>query len=330
MWTSLLRVHLGLTFFKKKTTSQFEDSTMMFLSGLPHQLFNRKGFAARETIVHAFEKFFATNQDSHASQLVKNRAQVLRRYTISESDIARFETVNGFGILLNLLPTAYWTIWHIYSSPALLSDIRAESHALLGPDPSLTDPKLLSPELSQHLPLLHSVMQEVLRYNTTGAAVRRVVQDHFLGGSVLLKKDSYCLVPNKGIHFNPAQWGADARTFQPDRFLGANSSPPSVNGIGNGKNENRNVNSREAFRGFGGGINACPGKAFATRLILSIVATVVARLDVQACTQSGQLDHPGLDESSMAIVVARPARKDRVKFVRRRKDSKEESCVERS
>lgn len=275
---------------------QFEDSTMLFLSGLPHQMFNRKGFAARETIVRAFTRFFADKSDEQASQLVKNRAEVLRRYGIPENDVARFETVNGFGILLNLLPTAYWTIWHIFSDRTLLDAVREEAQAALGADASLKDKRCV--DAAQQLPLLNSVMHEVLRYNTTGAAVRRVMRDHVLSGQFLLKKDSYCLVPNKGIHFNTDQWGANARSFQPDRFL-------------------KGKTNRESFRGFGGGVNACPGKAFATRLILTIVAALVLHFDIEPCTESGILDHPGHDESSMAIVVARPARKYRVKFVRR-------------
>ena len=274
---------------------------MLFLSGLTHQIFNRKGFAARETIVSAFTKFFANKSDEQASQLVKNRAAVLRRYGIPESDIARFETVNGFGILLNLLPTAYWTIWHVFSDNKLLEAIREEAQDALGLDPSLKDKSCV--DAAQRLPLLNSVMNEVLRYNTTGAAVRRVMKDHFLSGEFLLKKDSYCLVPNKGIHFNTDQWGENARSFQPDRFL-------------------KGKTNRESFRGFGGGINACPGKSFATRLILTIVATMALRFDIDTCTDSGILDHPGYDESSMAIVVARPARKYRVKFVRRRQCDK--------
>jgi cytochrome P450 len=269
---------------------------MLFLSGLPHQIFNRKGFAARETIVSAFTKFFADKKDEQASQLVKNRAEVLRRYGIPDNDIARLETVNGFGILLNLLPTAYWTIWHIFSDSVLLDAIREEARAALGSDSSLKGKSSL--DATQQFPLLNSVMHEVLRYNTTGAAVRRVMKDHLLNGQFLLKGGNYCLVPNKGIHFNTDQWGANARSFQPDRFL-------------NGKT------NRESFRGFGGGINACPGKAFASRLILTIVAAMVLRFDIEPCTESGKLEHPGHDESSMAIVVARPARKYRVNFVQR-------------
>lgn len=269
---------------------------MLFLSGLPHQIFNRKGFAARETIVSAFTKVFADKRNEQASQLVKNRAEVLRRYGIPESDVARFETVNGFGILLKLLPTAYWTIWHIFSDSALLDAVREEARVALGLDPPLKDKSSL--DASQRLPLLNSVMNEALRYNTTGAAVRRVVKDHFLSGQFLLKKDSYCLVPNKGIHFNTDQWGANARSFQLDRFL-------------------KGKTNRESFRGFGGSVNACPGKSFAASLILTIVAAIVLRFDIEPCTESGILDHPGHDESSMAIVVARLVRKYRVKFVRR-------------
>ncbi|KAK2606345.1 hypothetical protein QQS21_003276 [Conoideocrella luteorostrata] len=282
----------------EKGLYQFEDSTMLFLTGLPLRIFVRKGYAAREVIVAAFKKFFAEKSDSKASQLVKNRADVLRRYAIPEADIARFETANGFGILLNLLPTAYWTIWHVFSDRALLHAVREEAKAAFGPDASLRSEASLN--AFQSLPLLTSVMSEALRYNTTGAAVRRVTKDHLLNGQLLLKKGSYCLVPNKGAHFDSNQWGSEAHLFQADRFL---------------KTENR-VNGA-SFRGFGGGVNLCPGKSFATRLIVTTVAAMALQLDIEPCTPSGALDHPGHDESSMAIVVARPAMRYRVRLVPR-------------
>lgn len=271
---------------------------MLFLVGLPLRIFVRKGYAAREAIVASFMKFFAEKSDSKASQLVKNRADVLRRYAIPEADIARFETANGFGILLNLLPTAYWTIWHIFSNQELLHAVRKEAKAALGPDASLRSDA--STNAFQRLPLLTSVMNEALRYNTTGAAVRRIMKDHLLNGHLLLKKDSYCLVPNKGAHFDSNQWGQEARLFQPDRFL-----------------KTKNRVSSTSFRGFGGGVNMCPGKFFATRLIVTIVAAMALRLDIEPCTLSGALDHPGHDESSMAIVVARPATRYQVRLVPR-------------
>jgi cytochrome P450 len=283
---------------------QFADHTPTFLTGLPAWLFIPKAYKAREDIVARFQHYFDSKHDEKASELVKVRAKVLREYGIPESDIARFEAVNGFGILLNLLPTAFWTMWHVLADPELLSAVRAEAlaagltaHADCLPASTAELKKL------DNLPLLTSVMKEAMRHHGAGVAARMVMDDHMLNGEHLLKRDSYVFIPNAAIHFDRASWGPNVDTFVPNRFTrdsGEKFHPA-------------------AFRGFGGGVNLCPGKAYSLRLITAVVAAVALRYEPECVEKDaeGTWMDPGHDEKSMAITLARPLREVKVKFTKR-------------
>lgn len=226
----------------------------------------------------------------------------MRDYGIPEADVARFESVNGFGILLNLLPTAFWTLFHVLADPQLLKVVREEAKAALGPQKSdAVLGEALDLSAADRLPTLSSILMESLRYHTAGAAVRMVMEDHMLDGKFLLKRDNYVLIPNRGAHFDTEAWGAKVDEFDAYRF-----------------DRRRAVKIHPtAFRGFGGGVNLCPGRAFASKIIVLIVASLVQRFKVQPMTKSGEWEDPGRDETSMAIVLARPKKKVMVRLVPR-------------
>ncbi|KAF2679173.1 cytochrome P450 [Lentithecium fluviatile CBS 122367] len=282
--------------------STFSDYTPQFLSGLPPWLIIPKGYAAREALVSQFEKYFAEKSDSTGgSELVKARAKILREYGIPEPDIARFEVVNGFGILLNLLPSAFWTIHHIFSDPQLLEVIRQEAKEaglLESPDGFPSSEEELD-KLS-NLPLLTSALKEAMRMHAAGAAARMVMEDHMLDGKYFLKRNSYVLIPNKAAHFDKSAWGNSADEFMANRF---------------DKSSGEKIHPA-AFRGFGGGVNLCPGRAFSIKLITSVVASLALRYDIQAGGK-GKWDYPEHDESNITINLARPLKKTFVQFVRR-------------
>jgi cytochrome P450 len=283
-------------------SSEFSDHTVTFLTGLPPWIFVRKAYQARERIVSAFNNFFAGKSDEKASKLVQVRAKVLRDYGIPEADVARFESVNGFGILLNLLPTAFWTLFHVLADPQLLEVVREEAKAAFGPQKSdAVLGEAMDLTAADRLPTLSSILMESLRYHTAGAAVRMVMEDHMLDGKFLLKRDNYVLIPNRGAHFDTEAWGANVDEFDAYRF-----------------DKRRGVKVHPtAFRGFGGGVNLCPGRMFASKIIVLIVASLVQRFDVQPVTKSGEWEDPGRDETSMAIVLARPKEKVMVRLVPR-------------
>jgi hypothetical protein len=97
----------------------FADDTVMLLAGVVPSVLAAKGYAGREKVVASFERFFEAKGKQHASRLVQARHHVLSN-RIGPQDIARFECVNGIAILANTVPTAFWTIYHVFSDPDIL------------------------------------------------------------------------------------------------------------------------------------------------------------------------------------------------------------------
>ena len=103
---------------------------MLLVNTLPRLLAPR-GFNGREKVVRAFQNYLATPAHLTASPMIHEQIAILTRYGIPPSEIARFETVRGFAILRNALPTAFWALYHVFADPALLAALREASTRLL-------------------------------------------------------------------------------------------------------------------------------------------------------------------------------------------------------
>lgn len=136
-----------------------------------------------------------------------------------------------------------------------------------------------------------STLQEVFRYRGIGTLIiRKVLEDHKLGGRWLLRKGGIVLMPNSVQHFDPRVWGADADVFDYRRFLKG----------GEGKGRKR---TPAAFRIFGSGSTLCPVRHFANTEILAFAALMILQFDV-APKGGRQWVRPKTD-SSFGMGVAR-------------------------
>lgn len=207
------------------------------------------------------------------------RARMANLSSLEEiEDMARMECVNGLAILANTVPSAFWTIVQIYSSPALLARVRETVEGAVenvtGEEGKtgkkvLSLQKLLHPTSPSPTHLnLQSLIQETIRLRTTGIGPRFVRQDTTLQDRYQLKAGSMLIIPNRAIHFDRDVWGEGVEGFDEQRF--------SNNRIDGGKK----AVSATAYRGFGGGATICPGKWFAVEGIAALVALVVGRYDV--------------------------------------------------
>lgn len=257
-----------------------------------------KGYAGREKVVASFREYFRAQGYETGSDLVRSRVKSLRDYNVSDEDIARLETVHGFGILVNTLPTAFWSIFHILSDSEVLSMVRkvVQQHVTTSSAEG-TLLHIIDASKLREEPLLASIVNESLRYHANGGGARLVTEDIMLDGQYMLKKDSFLLMPNHEIHFHTEAWGESAGRFEATRF---------VNEHGDKKK------SHTAFRGFGSGVNACPGRNFATTSILAMVAMLVSRFDILPI--GGTWRNPGDDISNMSIVISEPKDKTAVRF----------------
>ena len=141
----------------------FADDTVMLLAGVMPSVLAAKGYAGHEKVVASFERFFEAKGQQRASRLVQARHQVLST-RIGPQDIARFECVNGIAILANTVPTAFWTIYHVFSDPDILQRVRAEVSGIMTIDKEGDiAARTIDLKRIKDVPILFSVLQESLR-----------------------------------------------------------------------------------------------------------------------------------------------------------------------
>jgi hypothetical protein len=147
----------------------FQDGAAAVM-GLPFPKFTAsKAYAAREKLVDAFTKFYSHGDSELASQWVRRASEISESYGVDNVDKARMDVANSNGILANTTPTAFWTIYHIFSDQVLLEEIR---NAVL---PLLSVKQLehavnyeLNTSQIKDVPILKSVIHEALRYYSHG------------------------------------------------------------------------------------------------------------------------------------------------------------------
>ncbi|KAL9115254.1 MAG: hypothetical protein Q9227_001048 [Pyrenula ochraceoflavens] len=243
-----------------------------------------KAYKARNAIRAAFIRYYEDNGQNTASAVVRARHRTATKFNLGIEDMACLDIGLVFGLLVNVVPTAFWLLCHIYSDPTLLAAIRTEFSPLLTRDPSQ---KKLNINLPPHsalrptLPLLHSAYQETLRHYATAPSGRYVLADTLITDSgspndnpnktpqnnrtYLLKKGGIIQLLTTPIHFSPAIYGPDARLFNARRFL---ADPAPAERCRPGE-----------FRAFGGGGTLCPGRHFAIVKILGFVVGVLGLWD---------------------------------------------------
>ncbi|KAL9027157.1 MAG: hypothetical protein Q9196_004284 [Gyalolechia fulgens] len=257
-----------------------------------------KAYTAREKITAAFLQYDQGRGNDSASHWVQGATRVSDNYQISDQDKARLDISNSHAVLSNTIPTAFWTVYHIFSSPALLEEVRAALMPLVKIEMGCNGAPTyyLDTNRIRDLPIMRSVVYEALRHYANGTGTRIVTEDIMLNNRYLLKKGAFVFMPNRSYHFNPAVWGPDVDDFDARRFM--RTSFPST-----------------AFRAFGGGVNQCPGRFFAMNTILVLSAVLALRFDVESV--AGTWTHPGVDDRNMTLTVQPPKAKVRVRFIPR-------------
>lgn len=273
----------------------------MLLTGIMPKLLASKGYSGREKVVAAFEKYFATNRHQNGCYLIKVRDQILSQ-VFGSNDTARFECANGIAILANTIPTAFWTMHHVFSDPVILEMVRTQVTACLTiHDEGGEISRILNVNKIKGTTVLTSILHESLHHRTSGAGVRMVVEDVLLDNRYLLKKDSFLILPNHKLHFDESVWGGKAKEFDCQRFV----QVPNTN------SKKATPPHSGAFRGFEGGVNLCLGQKFATTEIIMMIAMFVLKFDMRLVSPSSspisaQWADPQQDMSNMSLVIAPP------------------------
>ncbi|KAL8638586.1 MAG: hypothetical protein Q9228_004276 [Teloschistes exilis] len=272
----------------------FEENAAGLLS-LPFPAITcAKSYAAREKVSAAFVDYYNSRGCDLASSWVQGAFKVSDGYQISNEDKARLDISNSHAILANTLPTAFWTVYHIFADATVLEEVRTAVMPLVT---TKTTNGVVTHQFDfgriRDVPILRSVMHEALRHYANGTGTRILMEDTLLNGRYLLKKNSFVFMPNRSYHFDASVWGPTVDAFDAQRFV--NFKPPSA-----------------SFRAFGGGVNTCPGRFFAMNEILAISALLVLRVDIKPVVEAWA--HPGIDDSNMTLAVQPPKLKTLVNF----------------
>ena len=273
--------------------SNFEDNASSIMSLPLPSITVAKAYAGREKVVEAFEKYYAANGQESASRIIQKAIKLTKSYGLSANDIARLEPCNGHAFLANTSPTAFWTLYHLFSDSAILKKVREAVTPLFsqrGEDGTVVWEADVSKV--REIPILRSLLHECLRHYGIGTGTRIVMEDTMLDDRYLLKKDSFIFMPNESFHSDAAAWGPTVKDFDAERFIRAPGQKSHHPG---------------AFLGFGGGTSLCPGRFFAQNEILAMCAMMAMRFDVKP--RDGVWKNPGTNDANMSYIVLPPKQK---------------------
>ncbi|KAL2048850.1 hypothetical protein ABVK25_010908 [Lepraria finkii] len=202
-----------------------------------------------------------------------------------------------FGLSSNAIPGAGWMLLHILDpegDQSLLSRVMEELERARRDDGTLDIPTLIG------LPLLQSVLHEVLRLYVDALVTRELEEDLTLPlddgkRQVLLEKNTVVMAPSWLGHRDEALWvDPPCHQFCAERFL---KTDPAT-----GKRIFSNSGTNGKFFPFGGGKTMCPGRVFGKQEILASVALVLLAFEIEPLgfvdeQRKSKKEFPGLRKS---------------------------------
>ncbi|CZR52713.1 related to cytochrome P450 7B1 (oxysterol 7-alpha-hydroxylase) [Phialocephala subalpina] len=271
-----------------------------------------KGYQARKLFAAEFKKYYDAGHDKDAAAIVKGRKRVLGGGGYTTDDLGSFDIGILVAATMNSNPALFWLLIHIYSSPSLLSSIRAEVENITSLKTSSSGQKTADINISAlntSCPLLVSTWQETLRLTDATVSSRVVATDTLLDDTYLLKKGGVIQMACGPMHTSPQIWGLDSDTFNAQRFTKFNEDH-----LDRGTKKLR----KQGFVPFGGGTVLCPGRYFASTEIMGVAANIVLGYDI--LREDGKpLEVPGTKKQAMSVQVKHPE-KDVEVVIRRRKE----------
>ncbi|KAF3003989.1 hypothetical protein E8E14_007603 [Neopestalotiopsis sp. 37M] len=266
----------------------FEPKMMMFLLKLWPRFLARHSYKAREYMAQVWERYFDERSYEKGSELIKARLKINEDFGISLKETARMEVAGSQAILSNTLPATFWVIYHVFSDPVVLGDIRDE--LMQGVRQDIDGVCIIDlAHVKSSCPLMLSTLKEVMRFHSTSTATRIAMEDHQLNDDIFIKKGSTIMMPSKVQHTNRDVWGATVDEFNHRRFM-RESGVKRVNPV--------------AFRAFGGGSTLCPGRHFASTEMLMFAALLALRFDLHPV--EGKWTQPSTVKSPMIHAMPVP------------------------
>lgn len=123
-----------------------------------------RAYIGREKVVAAFERYHNAKGAQQGCHFVQRSDKNTSNHDLSINDKARLDVVNDNAIHSNTTPIAFWTMYHIFSDPAVLDEVRAEVLPLVTTKEE-NGKKKHEIDISKirEVPILSSVLHESLR-----------------------------------------------------------------------------------------------------------------------------------------------------------------------
>ncbi|MFC7217487.1 cytochrome P450 [Streptomyces polyrhachis] len=154
-----------------------------------------------------------------------------------------------------------FALYYLAQHPQILARAQAEVDAAWGDS---ADPRPQYREIAK-LRYVRRVFDEALRlWPTAPAYARQARADTLLGGTYPMAKGDWAFVLIPALHRDPAAWGPDALSFDPDRF-----APGEVR-----------RRPAHCYKPFGTGERACIGRQFAIHESVLVLAMLLHRYEL--------------------------------------------------
>lgn len=121
-------------------------------------------------------------------------------------------------------------------------------------------------------------------------SVRNVLEPFIVGGKYL-RAGTKVLVPYRQLHFDEKAFGANAASFDEERFLA-----------------NKELSRSPSFRPFGGGTTYCPGRFLAKNEVLTFVALVLVRFEISLAEDKSdsKVSFPQIEDGKPCLGIIGP------------------------
>ncbi|KAF6835514.1 hypothetical protein CMUS01_05738 [Colletotrichum musicola] len=258
----------------------FDNDLARLMVNIVPSVTARRCYQARARLQAALRVYYTAKHDLNedASQIVKNRAAVLRNYGLTGTDLGNFEIALLHVATANTIPTLFWFMAYVFTNRDLVARLRDEVKAVAthGEKDEVT---LDISAIDEKCPLLVSCYREAIRVSNKGTGNRRVMEDTTIadgqGRSYLLKKGTNLQLSAEVFHSLDRAWGPDKYEFVADRFVQTTTTTK-----GNQEKLDAEKLKKVSWVPFGGGKNLCPGRNFAFAENLGFVASLVLGYEV--------------------------------------------------
>ncbi|TEA10841.1 Cholesterol 7-alpha-monooxygenase [Colletotrichum sidae] len=277
------------------------------LTGLMFTPFNkftqRRTYQARARLQAALANYYGPGMDANddVAQLVKNRANAMRKNGMLSRDVGEFEIALLHVATSNTIPTLFWFVAHVFHRPDLVASLMDEVLPVVqhGGDGNVT---IDIGDIDERCPLLVSCYREAVRICNKGLGNRRADKDTTIsdgkGNTYLLKKGSNIQMSQEVFHSYEPAWGPNPTDYVAERFVEQ----------GNGKPTDAEKIKKASYLPFGGGKHLCPGRTFAFAENLGLVAALVVGFEVTLldADRKRATEMISMDRSIFSSAVVKP------------------------